>query len=115
MARRAEAPAAAREQLTIALTIIDAIDLQLAPFDQSLHAYAHKQAGCQALIDEIYGVGALTAVTILAELGDTRRFQNSRDAVRYGGMDITVQESDQRPRARASLTARTTRAALGAV
>ena len=35
-------------------------------------------------------------MTILAELGDTRRFQNSRDAVRYGGLDITVRESDQR-------------------
>ena len=34
---------------------------------------------------QIYGVGGLTAVTILAELGDTRRFANSRDVVRYGG------------------------------
>src|ERR1019366_2360534 len=32
----------------------------------------------------------------LAELGDTRRFQNSRDAVRYGGLDITVHQSDAR-------------------
>jgi transposase len=37
----------------------------------------------------------LTSVTILAELGDTRRFQNSRDAVRYGGLDVTVYQSDQ--------------------
>jgi transposase len=89
-------PAAAHEQLAIALQIIDAIDLQLAPFDQSLRAYARKQTGCRELTNEIYGVGQLTAVTILAELGDTRRFENSRDAVRYGGMDITVHESDQR-------------------
>jgi transposase len=41
-------------------------------------------------------VGELTSVTILAELGDTRRFQNSRDAVRYGGLGITVRESDRR-------------------
>ncbi len=33
--------------------------------------------------------------TILAELGDTHRFQNSRDVVRYGGLDITVKQSDQ--------------------
>ena len=37
-----------------------------------------------------YGVGTLTALAILAELGDCRRFSNSRDAVRYSGMDITV-------------------------
>jgi transposase len=89
-------PSAACEQLTIALGMIDAIDLQLGPFDLSLRQYARKQPGCRTLIDQIYGVGELTSVTILAELGDTRRFQNSRDAVRYSGLDITVRESDQR-------------------
>jgi transposase len=43
-----------------------------------------------------YGIGHLTAVTILAELGDARRFSSSRDAVRYSGLDITVKQSDQR-------------------
>ena len=43
-----------------------------------------------------YGIGPLTAVTILAELGDARRFSSSRDAVRYAGLDITVNQSDQR-------------------
>ena len=47
------------------------------------------------MIDAIYGVGELTAITILAELGDARRFQSSRDAVRYSGLDITVKQSDQ--------------------
>jgi transposase len=89
-------PAAAHEQLTIALEMIDAIDLQLGPFDLSLREYARRQTGCRMLSDQIYGVGELTSVTILAELGDTRRFQNSRDAVRYGGLDITVRESDRR-------------------
>src|SRR5512140_1296263 len=76
-------PAAAREQLTIALQMIDAVDLQLGPFDLALRRYARKQTGCRALIDGIFGVGELTSVTILAELGDAQRFQNSRDAVRY--------------------------------
>ncbi len=87
-------PAAAREQITIALSVIDALDLKLIPFDQDLRAYARKQPGCRALIDAIYGVGELTAVTILAELGEARRFQNSRDVVRYSGLDITVYQSD---------------------
>jgi transposase len=88
-------PAAAREQITISLAIIDALDLQLVPFDLDLRAYARKQSGCRALIDQIYGVGGLVAVTILAELGDTRRFANSRDVVRYSGLDITVRQSDE--------------------
>ena len=87
-------PAAAREQLTIALSVIDALELKLVPFDHELRAYARKQPGCRALIDAIYGVGELTSVTILAELGDVRRFHNSRDVVRYAGLDITVYQSD---------------------
>ena len=83
-------PAAAREQLTIALSVIDALELKLVPFDQDLRAHARKQPGCRALIQAIYGVGEPTAVTILAELGDVRRFHNSRDVVRYAGLDITV-------------------------
>ena len=47
------------------------------------------------MIDSYYGVGELISVTILAELCDCRRFSNSRDAVRYGGMDITVRQSDR--------------------
>jgi transposase len=86
----------AREQLEISLHIIDSIDQRLTPFDRELRQIARKQPGCRRLIDEIFGVGELTAVTIVAELGDVRRFQNSRDVVRYGGMDITVHQSDTR-------------------
>jgi transposase len=75
-------PAAAREQLDIALQMIDAIDVAIGPCDLALREYARKQLGCRTLIKEVYGIGPLTAVTILAELGDTRRFENSRDAVR---------------------------------
>ncbi len=88
-------PAVAREQITVALQMIDALDGQLAPIDRQLRAYARRQAGCRALMGH-YGIGELTAVTILAELGDCRRFSSSREAVRYAGIDITVHQSDQR-------------------
>src|SRR5919109_2436143 len=88
-------PPAAREQITIALALIDGLDAQLAPLDQQLREYAKRQPGCRALMRH-YGIGPLTSVTILAELGDARRFSSSRDAVRYAGIDITVKESDRR-------------------
>jgi transposase len=88
-------PDTAREQVTVALSMIDALDVQLAPIDRELRAYARRQVGCRALMAH-YGIGELTAVTILAELGDCRRFSSSRHAVRYSGLDITVQQSDQR-------------------
>jgi transposase len=88
-------PAAAREQVTVALAMIERLDVQLAPIDKQLRAYARRQPGCKALMG-IYGIGHLTAVTILAELGDARRFSSSREAVRYSGLDITVSQSDRR-------------------
>ena len=74
--------------------MIDAHDLQLAPLDQQLRAYARRQAGCRALMGH-YGIEPLTSIAILAELGDTRRFSSSREAVRYA-VDITVHQSDAR-------------------
>ena len=87
-------PASAREQITVALAMIDALAVQIAPLEKELRAYARRQAGCKALMAH-YGIGELTAVTILAELGDCTRFSSSRQAVRYAGMDITVYQSDQ--------------------
>ena len=75
--------------------MIDALDVQSAPITQQLRLYARRQPGCKTLMSH-YGIGELTAVTILAELGDTRRFASSRQAVRYAGLDITVHQSDQR-------------------
>jgi transposase len=88
-------PATAREQITVALAVIDALDRQLAPLTKELRTYARRQPACRALMGQ-FGVGEVTAVTILAELGDARRFSSSREAVRYAGMDITVHQSDQR-------------------
>ena len=92
---RGPLPRTAREQVTVALAMIDKLDAQLAPIDKELRAYARRQPGCKALMG-LYGIGHLTAVTILAELGDARRFSSSRDAVRYSGLDITVSQSDRR-------------------
>jgi transposase len=87
--------ASAREQIGVALVMVDALDAQMAPIDKALRSYARRQPGARALMAH-YGIGELTAVTILAELGDCERFSSSREAVRYAGMDITVHESDQR-------------------
>ena len=58
-------PSAAREQITIALSVIDAHDVQLVPLDQQLRDYAKRQSGCRALMRH-YGIGPLTSITILA-------------------------------------------------
>src|SRR5215211_7277888 len=46
-----------------------------------------------------YGIGELTAPTILCELGDVTRLSASRKAVRCAGLDVGVHRSDRRSRA----------------
>jgi transposase len=88
-------PGAARELITTAQVMIDAHDAQLEPLDHELRDDAKRQPGRRALMRH-YGIGPLTAITILAELGDAGRFSSSREAVRYAGLDITVHQSDAR-------------------
>jgi transposase len=87
-------PEISREQIGIALAMINSLEQQRAPLDKELRAYARRQARCKALMVQ-YGIGELIALTILAELGDCTRFSSSRQAVRYAGMNITVHQSDQ--------------------
>jgi transposase len=90
-----ELPGAARRQIQVALRMIDAVDARLGPLDRELRALARRQPGCRALMAH-YGIGEITSVAILAELGDAHRFSSSRHAVRYAGMDITVSQSDRK-------------------
>jgi transposase len=93
---RAELSPAGRELVGLGLRMLDSFDLELAPLDRQLHAFARRQPGCRALIERLYGVGPVSATAILAELGDARRFSSSDDAVRHAGLDITVYQSDQK-------------------
>jgi transposase len=72
----------AGQQITVAIAIVDALELEIAPLDRELRRYVRRQTGCKALIDAYCGIGELCAVTVVSELGDCRGFANSRDAVR---------------------------------
>jgi transposase len=84
---------AGREAVELCLRmfdLLDQLDRELVAIDRALRAFARRQPGCRALIGQLYGVGAVTATAILAELGDARRFKTSDDAVRHSGLDVTV-------------------------
>jgi transposase len=90
---RPELSPASRDTAATALRQLDRLAAELDPLRRRLHRYAARQPGCQALQNH-YGIRPLTAVAIWEELGDTRRFASSRDAVRHAGLDITVYSSD---------------------
>jgi transposase len=92
-----ELPEAAHERIQVALALIDALAAQLAPLERKLRRLARRQTGCLAL-QRHFGIGPLTAPTILVELGDVNRLSASRKAVRAVGLDIGVHRSDRRSR-----------------
>ena len=87
-------PLDAHERITVALEIIDLLDAQLAELDRDLRALARHQAGCRALMTQ-YGMGEISALVTLCELGDVTRLHASRQAVRMAGIDIGVHRSDR--------------------
>ena len=92
---RLELPEAARKTVDLSLGMIDHINEELRPIEAEIRSFARRQAGCKALMGH-YGIGELTSVAILAELGHTRRFSNSRQAVRLAGLDVSVSQSDDK-------------------
>ena len=62
--------------------MVDAIDAQIAPLERELRQLARRQTGCRALMG-LYGMGELTSLVTLCELGDVGRLS----AVAQGGPD----------------------------
>ena len=64
----------------MALAVIDALDIQLAPLDGRLRAFARHQPGCKALLGQ-FGVGELTGATpycpLLTAAPDSARFRRA--------------------------------------
>src|SRR5437868_2706314 len=87
---------AGRDVIELCSRMLDQLDREIGPIDRALGSFARRQPGCRALTEHLYGVGAVTATAILAELGDARRFRSSDDAVRHSGLDITVWQSDEK-------------------
>jgi transposase len=90
-------PGASTERIEVCLRMIERLDQELHALDLALERYCRAQPGARAL-SGMFGVGAVTGATILAELGDAGRLRRSRSAVRLAGLDIGVHRSDRRER-----------------
>lgn len=76
--------------------VIRALDAQIKALEVEIrkHLHAHEALAEQAdRMDSVLGVGLLTAVTVMAELGDLRRFARSRQLTAFAGMSPIRKES----------------------
>jgi transposase len=85
---------AGAQQVAVALRQVARLDTEIVALQAEIRAFGARHPGCRALWSRLYGVGQLTAVMVWAEMGDTRRFSASRQAVRHTGLDVTVYSSD---------------------
>lgn len=68
-------------------------DASLAEFAKTATAIEREQ---RELLATMPGVGVVTIDVVLCELGDVRRFANSKQIVSYAGLDPGVRESDRK-------------------
>lgn len=85
-----------REIMDDNLTMLDEIGIKLERLNKKIEALAEESSDAQLLMT-IPGVGALSAILLLAEIGDVTRFSKANQVVKYVGLcPSTYQSSDRR-------------------
>ena len=91
---------AVRAQIDVMLTLIEALDEQLALVERDLRRFARLDARCRAL-QTIFGVGPIFSCHLLAEIGEASRFKRSRQVIRASGLDpVVIESADSKRRGR---------------
>jgi transposase len=87
------------------LVHLDAIDTQIATVDRQLDEIARSAPWCDPVrwLTCFRGIGTLTALGLLAEIGDFRRFASARELMSFLGLTVSEYSSGER-RSRGSTT-----------
>ncbi|WP_051942372.1 IS110 family RNA-guided transposase [Streptacidiphilus rugosus] len=86
-------PDASRRVVDDLLMLIDAIQVPIDALDAQLAAHARGDPRVKTLT-ALPGVGTLTALVIIAEVGDVTRFPSARKLASWTGLTPTVRASD---------------------
>lgn len=77
-------------QLKLLLEQVSFLESQLTKIEQKISILLPK---VDSVLTTLPGVGTITAATIIAEIGDIKRFSNSGQLVSYAGINPTVRQS----------------------
>ena len=84
---------AARRVIADNLILIDQLDIQITELEQEI-PLTEEQAHSIQLLMSMPGVGKVTALTILAEIGHISRFKSSKALCNWAGLTPRVRQSD---------------------
>jgi len=79
------------------LALLDGLAEPIAHLEHQIHALAKPDPRVQALM-ALPGVGRLTAMTLVAEIGDIDRFPTARKLCAWAGLTPAVRNSDRKVR-----------------
>ena len=87
----------ARAQIAAMLTVMAALDHQIDLIDCELRRLAKSDERLRAL-QRIFGIGPILAATIVAEIGDAKRFPRARQVIRALRLDPVVKDASDKQR-----------------
>jgi transposase len=87
-------PAVSRRVIEDNLSLLDGLDIPIGALDGEIHERAKTDRRVKVLM-ALPGVGELTAMIILAEVGDISRFGSARKLASWAGLTPTVRGSDR--------------------
>ncbi len=90
-------PAVEREVVDDLCALLDAVGSPIARLDQEIKARAKPDPRVEAL-QTLPGVGLVTAMTLVAEIGDISRFPTARKLCAWAGLTPRVRNSDTKVR-----------------
>ena len=80
--------------LTVKLTELQQLKELLKPIEQKIFNFCKHWRQAQWL-DQIFGIGPISAVSILARIWPIKRFGSAEELIAYAGLAPGIQESDQ--------------------
>ena len=89
-----ELPVVSRELVEDDLGLIDALQVRIDRLDWEIRQRARSDPRV-AVLTQLPGIGPFTALVILAEVGDIRRFASARKLASWAGLTPTVRGSDR--------------------
>lgn len=95
--RRLSLPASDRWVMDVKLDELEHLQTLLGRVEARMQAIYDHWPVAQRL-DEVRGVGMVTAVSVLAHIGPIRRFRSAEALISYAGLAPALRESDQRRR-----------------
>lgn len=87
-----------KEELTEQYRLVETFETRIKQLDRKIHSLCEKEAGYQAITENINGIGKTCGAYLVSKIEDIKRFENQKKLVAYFGLAPKVNSSDDKNR-----------------